>query len=320
MQEINELRSRDLEVLLNESWSIRAKNAQATLVVSAPSAKTYVSDHHRNKRNSFVNISLTGRDCTLNCEHCNARLLENMVPVNSGEELESLADRLVDMGCEGVLLSGGATETGEVPLGEYIDSIPYLKKKGLKVLVHSGLATRETASELKRTGVDQVLLDIIGDKETVKEVYHLDKSPSDFLKSLKILIDEGLDAVPHIVIGLHFGKVLGEYHALEIVTQAKTRNIVLVVLSPVIGSPMEEVTPPSATEIGKITAIARILNPNANITLGCARPPGTEKVQTEKYAVRAGINGIAYPTDETIKYAQGLGLDIVFRDTCCSLL
>jgi uncharacterized radical SAM superfamily protein len=320
MQDINVLRSRDLDDLLKESWNVRNENFPSVLTISTPSAKTYISDYHKNKSSSFVNISITGTNCTLNCEHCKKNLLENMIPVTNGEELKSLGNQLIEKGCKGVLISGGATSSGEVPLDNYFQALSYLKKLGLKVLVHTGLATQETARKLRQVGVDQVLLDIIGDKETIEKIYHLDKKPSDFLNSMQVLTDNGLDVVPHILIGLNFGQIIGEYNALEMVTRVKPNNIVLVVLSPRKGTPMEGVKTPSANEVGKIAAITRILNQNANISLGCARPPGNEKDTMEKYAIQAGITGIAYPMDETIDYAQQLGLEIVFQDVCCSLL
>jgi hypothetical protein len=243
-----------------------------------------------------------------------------MIPVASGEELKSLGDKLVEKGCEGVLVSGGSTSTGEVPLDGYFDALAYLKKIGLKVLVHTGLASRETARNLRKTGVDQVLLDVIGDENTIKRVYHLHKRPSDFLNSLKALKEERLDVVPHILIGLHFGRIIGEYHAVEMVTLVKPNTIVLVVLSPKRGTPMEHVEAPSPREFGRVAAITRILNPKAYLSLGCARPSGRDKEIMERYAVQAGFTGIAYPTDETIQYAQSLGLRTVFQDTCCSLI
>ncbi len=320
MQDINELKSRNLQELLKNSWNIRQKNFPSTLTISTPSAKTYISNYHKNKKSAFVNISVTGSSCALDCEHCKKTLLESMIHVKTGDELKSLGDNLVEKGCEGVLISGGALATGEVPLDKYFDAISYLKDRGLKVLVHTGLATEKTAKELRKADVDQVLLDIIGDEDTIKKVYHLDKKPSDFLQSMESLANEGLDVIPHILVGLHFGKIVGEYTALDMVTKVKPDTIVLVVLAPKRGTTMDGMATPNAEDVGKIAAIARILNPTAHITLGCARPPGTEKEAMEKYAVQAGITGIAYPTDETIQFVKNLNLDITFKDTCCSLL
>ncbi|MCK4757938.1 MAG: radical SAM protein [Thermoplasmata archaeon] len=314
------LRSRELTWLLDKAWKLRTSKFPDHLTASAPGAKTYITDHHRNKKNTFVNISVTGTSCALHCDHCQAGLLESMEAVSGPEELAGLGQRLVEKGCEGVLLSGGANEEGEVPISGFLSAIPELKKMGLKVLVHSGLASEKTAGKLKESGADQVLLDIIGDEGTIRDVYHLDKTPDDIFDCLSGLVESGLDVVPHILIGLHYGKIVGEYKALDMIMRSGAGHIVFIVLMPKPGTPMEDVTTPSAVEIARIVAIARILNPEARITLGCARPAGDEKVATERYAVMAGINGIAYPLDETINFAKEKGLAVEFKDTCCSLL
>ena len=82
---------------------------------------------------------------------------------------------------------------------------------------------------------------------------------------------------------------------------------------------MESVEPPTPEEIARLGAIARILNPTKKITFGCASPPKTRK-RTEELLVRAGINTITYPMDETIDLAHGLGLETDFKEICCSLL
>ena len=161
MQKIEALRACELEDLLNEAWEIRNNNFPHELVASTPGAKTYVSDYHQNRRNSFVNISVTGTDCALDCEHCKGGLLGNMIPVKNSKELMTLADCLADKGCGGVLISGGSTKEGDVPLEGFFEGMAYLKSRGLKVLVHTGLASEDTARKLKEAGIDQALLDII---------------------------------------------------------------------------------------------------------------------------------------------------------------
>lgn len=317
---IDGLRSRPLDELLSEAWKIRQSHFPNAITFSTPSAKRFISNYHRNDSNAFVNISVTGNACALDCEHCKATLLESMLPVGSAKELEELADELVAKGCAGVLVSGGANGAGEVPLGSYYGALGHLKKKGLKVLVHTGLATRESAKELKKVGVDQALLDIIGARETIRDVYHLDKGPEDFQESLRALVEEGLEVAPHIVIGLHFGRILGEYDALDIIKRSGASNIVLVVLSPKQGTPMETAKTPPPEEIGRLAAIARIMNPDARVLLGCARPAIREKSEMESLALRAGINGMAYPSDATVELAKELGLETIFRDACCTLM
>jgi uncharacterized radical SAM superfamily protein len=319
MSDIDELRNRQLDELLQDAWSIREKNFEPVLAASAPSAKTYISDYHRNEKGAFINVSITGSRCSLNCEHCNGTLLETMRHIATGDELVALGEQLADEGCQGILVSGGSTPEGDVKLDDFYNGIARLKELGLKVLVHTGLATRETAKRLADIGVDQVLLDIIGDEETIKGVYHLDKSPEDFYNSMKCMLDAGLDVVPHILIGLNYGKIAGEYAALDMVTKAGCSTIIFVVLNPTRGTAMEKVEPTQPEEVGRLVAAARIANPRAIINMGCARPP-QKKVEMEALALGAGINGIAYPTDETIKLAVEKGLMVTFKDTCCSLL
>jgi uncharacterized radical SAM superfamily protein len=317
---IKELKSLPLEVLLKRSWEIRSKNFEPTLHISVPSAKTYISDHYKNKRDKFVNISITGTKCELNCEHCKRKLLQSMIPAEDPETLKEIGDALIKKGCTGVLVSGGAESDGMVPLDDCIDSIRYLKDLGLQVIVHTGLVNEKTARELKSAEVDQVLIDIIGDEDTIKKVYHLDKTPKDFEESLLILKKVGLAMAPHIVIGLNYGKITGEYNALNLITEIKPEVIVLVVISPIYGTPMHGVKSPPTGDIVKIAAIARIINPYTKLTFGCARPAGPQKNETEKMLIKAGVNSIAYPSDETIDYAHSLGLKTVFKEACCSLL
>jgi uncharacterized radical SAM superfamily protein len=317
---IHELRAKPLDSLLEKAWAIRRDNFPPILNASVPSAKTYVTDHYQNKRDLFVNISITGSTCQLNCEHCKTKLLESMIPAIDPESLKEIGEALIKKGCRGVLISGGAQTDGTVALNPYIKSISYLKQKGLQVIVHTGLVNEDTAKKLKEAGVDQVLIDIIGHEETIKEVYHLSRTPKDYEDSLRILKEHDLEIAPHIVIGLHFGRILGEYNALGMISENRPDVIVLVALSPIYGTPMHGIETPNPEEIAKITSIARAVNPKTKITFGCARPPGPQKVEVEKLLIKAGVNSIAYPSDEAIDYAHYLGLQTNFKEECCSLL
>ncbi len=243
-----------------------------------------------------------------------------MVPAKDSEELRLLGDSLVEKGCKGVLISGGASPSGMVPLDGFFDSIRYLKDKGLQVIVHTGLVDRDTALRLKEAKVDQVLLDIMGDEDTIKKVYHLDKTPQDFENSLRYLKEAKLEIAPHIVIGINFGRITGEYNALRMISEADPEVIVLVALNPIYDTPMYGAKSPSSEEIAMISAISRIVNPRTKLTFGCARPPGPDKIYLEKALIRSGVNSIAYPSDEAIDYAESLGLKPYFREECCSLL
>ena len=290
-----------------------------TIAFAAPSPKYYEIEDYKNDSNTFINVSVTGTKCALRCEHCKGELLKSMHSAVDSSELVSLGERFVKKGCEGVLISGGADANGEVPLKNMAVGLKKLKQLGLKVIVHSGLISEETAHILKECGVDQVLTDVIGDTKTAQKVYHLDKTPEHFGNALRTMVEAGLNIAPHIVIGLDYGRIIGELEALYQVISSSSQTIVFVVLNPLPNTPMFGLEPPPVNKVGKIMALARIFNPKAKIMLGCAKPPKDKEI-IEKLALNAGVNAIAYPAEETVYLAKDKGLDPFFSPLCCSLL
>ncbi len=305
--------------LLQQAWKVR-QNFDPVIHFFAPGAKHYYNRYYSNHANSFVNMSVTGKTCACRCDHCKGRLLETMVAVLSPREMRNVVDRLLNIGGKGILVSGGADAEGEVPLLPYIEVMKYAKNMGLKVLVHGGLIQPDTAAGLKEAGVDQVLLDVIGDENTIKRVYHLDRTPDDYLQSMVYCREAGLELAPHVVIGLHYGQIRGEKLALEMIREVAPETVVLVILTPSAGTAMAELMPPPIDKVAEIIAAARIMNPYTTLTLGCARPPGLYKRRVEIEAVDCGVNGIAYPDEVTVCYAANRGLEARFSEECCSLI
>ncbi|WP_425802879.1 radical SAM protein [Desulfitobacterium sp. Sab5] len=304
---------------VKEAWEIRQR-FKPEIWFSAPGAKHYENRYYANHHHSFVNISVTGEACACRCDHCNGKLLQSMVGTPTPLEMRRVVDQLLDKDCRGILVSGGANSQGEVPLLAFMDSIAYASQKGLKVLVHSGIISRETALGLKAAGVDQVLLDVIGDQDTIHQVYHLNQRPEDYLRAMLFCREADLNIAPHVVIGLHYGQIRGEMKALEMIREAWPETIVLVILTPSCGTAMEGLQPPNLADVGEVIAKARLTNPNIPITLGCARPSGQYKRQVEILAVDCGVNGMAYPDEETVIYARSKGLQTMFTEECCSLI
>lgn len=319
IESLHQLLERDTASLIEEAWEARRRHFPYRIDFAAPSAKRYDTAHFRNRSHAFVDISITGTTCALRCEHCDGRLLETMQPATTPQELLRLGKALHEKGCQGVLVSGGASIGGEVPLQRFGEALGELKRIGLRVIVHCGLIDRATACSLKEAGVDQVLLDIIGDSETIREIYHLDKRPEDYRRALETLREVGLSLAPHVVIGLHRGEVRGEFEAIRHIAAVGVDRLVLVVLSPLPRAPLADVSPPVLAEIARVIAVARIQNPLTLISLGCARPAGVSKVDLERLAVDAGVNAVAYPAEQTVDYAQKRGLEVRFHELCCSL-
>ncbi len=178
-------------------------------------------------------------------------MLRTMAPVGPGG-LYDVCERLKEKGAHGVLISGGCDTKGRVPLGPHLADLRRVSDElGLAVRVHTGLVSDEVAEGLASVSIDGVMLDIIGAQETIKDVYHLDLGVEEYEKSLERLALHGIPAVPHIVLGLHFGKFIGEWDALDIIERHPRKAVVLVILQPLYGTAMAFSPPPPVDEIGE---------------------------------------------------------------------
>jgi hypothetical protein len=243
-----------------------------------------------------------------------------MVSVRADRDLFSLAARLHQEGCEGLLVSGGSTRSGAVPLHSQLRHIRRIREElGMRVIVHPGFASPKLAAGLAAAGVDGVMIDIIGSDATLRDVCHLDLTVADVERSLQLLTGSGLRVIPHIVLGLHYGRFLGEHRALEMLTRHAVSTLVLVVLTPLAGTPMAGVAPPGLDDVVDFFATARLALPGTAVNLGCARPPGAAKRQLDEAAIDLGLNGIAYPADGAIDYARSRGLRPRLFEHCCGL-
>jgi uncharacterized radical SAM superfamily protein len=242
-----------------------------------------------------------------------------MIPAVTPQKLVDTGKRIRANGAVGCLISGGCLPDGSVPIGEFADAVAEVKGTGLAVVVHSGLINAEAAGKLKEAGVDSVSIDIIGSDETIREVYHLDASTMDYERSLQVLEESGIPFTPHVLIGLHYGKLKGELEALRMIARHKPAALILIVFFPVKGTRMEKTTPPSPETVADVLVEARFMMPRVPIILGCARPKGEHRIKTDVLAVGAGVNAIAFPTVEAIRCSENLRLEMSFVPVCCSL-
>ena len=269
-------------------------------------------------RGKYPAISITGSQCELQCEHCQGRTLDGMIPADTSNSLLETCLRLEKKGSQGVLISGGCDREGRLPWDEVIPAIGEVKRRAdLYISIHCGLIDFKTAQRLKESGVDEALIDVIGDDETYRHIYHLRFGVTRIEQSLTALKQAGLPVVPHIVCGLHYGKMKGERKAVEIISRFRVRQVVIVSLMGIPGTPLGGIPPPRPEEIADIIAETRFKVPEAYISLGCARQRGN--VSMEILAIDAGVNRMALPSEEAIRHAEKYGLEIRYQKTCCSV-
>lgn len=309
-----QVQSWDLEALLEKarrlSWEIHGKEIKCFI----PGRMFYMGE-----RGQYPAISLTGNSCALNCDHCRRKILEGMISAPEPHVLKEVCQRLDEEGSLGILLSGGSDDQGALPWNKFLEAIEWIKQHtSLKISIHTGLVDHETARGFKNVGVDEVLIDVVGSEETMRQVYHFPGGLKAMVSSLDALAATQLPLIPHIVVGLHYGKIEGEMHALEMVAKHSISALVIVVLQPMRQTPMENVQPPTPETVARFISAARLRIPQVPFALSCARPLGPHRVETDKLALEAGINRIAMPSEEALEKAREMGLDIEFHKTCCS--
>jgi hypothetical protein len=307
------------------AWNIARKNFRNDIFFFAPTIKRYETEEFKQSCGQcyFMPVSITGVNCELNCDHCGRKILKAMKPTTTPKALFDYAKEIAQKGAKGMLISGGSTKAGVVPIQPFLTTIARIKHElGFKIVAHLGILNKETVKEIKTLDcIDGAMLDIVGSNDTLQQIYHLKNvTCDDFENSLQLLCEYGIKTIPHVVIGLHYGRIVGEYQALKIISRYPVAALVLVGLLPQTGTKMVHVIPPSPDEMGEIFKYARHIFPQIPVLLGCQRPLGEHKFNTDLLALKAGLNGIAYPTEGIITLAKKLGLIPKFSQMCCSLI
>lgn len=184
-------------------------SASAPVFVSSPIFKDCTSSELKGcAKSSFPAFSITAGGCALMWDHCEAKILEPMIPATSPEMLDrKVRDLVLLQDLQGFLLSGGSTRCNEVRYQRFYPVVEGPKRDfphlGIRIAIHTALTEAAGARRMAEAGVDTAMMDVIGAAETTREVYHLDRPVDDFEATLDALCETSMEVVPHIVIGLH---------------------------------------------------------------------------------------------------------------------
>jgi uncharacterized radical SAM superfamily protein len=261
--------------------------------------------------NQTLAITTTGNKCSLRCAHCNGHYLKNMTPIECYEEKVKTRD------ITSLLLSGGCSFEGDVPINNHIEEIRDLKAKGYKLNAHLGLMDEEILSQLSKY-LDVVSFDLILDEETIKEVYKIDKNRYDYMGAYETL-RKYTKVIPHICIGLKGGEIKGEYEILEYLKENKPEQLTFIVLIPTKNTEYQDVKPPKLDRVIDLLCEARISFPDIPINLGCMRPRGNYRNELDELAIMCGINKIVLPTKNAVSKAIDMNMTIIDTKECCVL-
>lgn len=280
---------------LEKAWRVRTENFPAAIGFDYPE--------------STAVVSLTGHSCALDCAHCGGLYLKGMTPIweFDGTEVPSC------------LISGGCDRSGRVPILPHLDRIRQIKKdgNGPRLNWHVGLISEEEMEQIAPY-VDTVSFDFVGDNESIREVYGLDKTVDDYVETY-CMLKRHARVMPHVTIGLRGGEISGEYEALRLMHDMGVEGLSFIVFRPTKGTRYGNRQATPVELVVDVLVHARLLFPDRPLFLGCMRPHGAYRAELDCLAVRAGINKIVQPAAEAIRLAGELGLQIVRGEECCAL-
>ena len=256
-------------------------------------------------------VSLTGTTCHLDCRHCGGHYLRGM---------KALADLCPgDLeNVDSLLISGGSDRNGAVPLAEHLDRLLALPSR-LRLNLHLGIQPLEPLQPLlARPGVT-VSCDLVGDRETVSEVFGLAHSPEEYLRQFKDL-SAIVPTVPHLTIGLRGGKISGEVEVLCRLSQDPPTALTCLVFRPTPGTGYAQAEPPEPAQVVQLLIRAsRELPPATALHLGCMRPAGAYRRRLDLLAWLAGFRSIVMPDRALVAALEGAGVPRRETPECCSL-
>ncbi len=228
-----------------------------------------------------------------------------MIPATTPEKLVLLGKYYWKRGARGMLVSGGLTEDGKLPIKPFLGALKELKKMGYLINVHTGIVDKEEALLLSEAGIDLADYELILDREAISKSKGLDINPERFVKGMELLLNESIEVVPHLVVGLPGSSDNWIKRASQIIKELNINRAVVLAFIPTIGTPLSKERPPDPEEVKRA---AYILSKVSKVSLGCMRPPWLKR------EIDSRVLGIV---DRIANPHHSLKLNKVYA--CCSI-
>jgi len=288
------------------------------IIFAMPSAKKVVSEYYKAGKEVFLHLSVTADQCELMCGHCKAYLLKKMLPVMDGAALQRA---LLARNISGCLLSGGFDKQGRIDFTPFYGAIRHCKvqRPDLKIYLHAGFVTLQEAMQIKDCLADAVLVNAIGSRKIIEDVYNLKEyGPQDYMESIFHLQKASVKVVPHIIAGLEDGKIKSEKQMIQALLERGINNLVLAALkrlSKKAGFTSSCFHPGAFIDL---IHYAKRIDPRCTLSIGCARPPYLRKHDVELQMIQAGADILSFPSEDTLRFYHENNLAYELIETCCS--
>ncbi|MGM0608029.1 MAG: hypothetical protein ACQESP_06395 [Candidatus Muiribacteriota bacterium] len=214
-----------------------------------------------------------------------------------------------------VLISGGVNSEGEVPVLSNVSYLKELKKAGLKINLHTGvLKNKQYLKEINKY-VDCISFDLILDKQTINEIYKGFYSRQDFLRSFDLIQKNSSKFVVHILSGIYYGRIKGEYEIIDFLCNQKVKEVVILVLKPQAATSFSNIAPPSIDDMKKFIKYCTDKIPV--VTIGCMRPGGKYRQKLDLVAFENNVRSFVMPHKVLQEYTKNNYYDIRNNYECC---
>ena len=154
LAEIEDLEDAEFEPSLVAEYERAAEGRHPRPIrFSTPTFKEYSSSELKGcGKNSFPAFSITAGACGLNCDHCQKKILEPMIPATNPAVLDAKVRSMISSeGLNGFLLSGGSSKRNEIRYERYLPVVEALKRDfpNLKIAIHSALLDEARAKAME---------------------------------------------------------------------------------------------------------------------------------------------------------------------------
>ena len=284
---------------IRNDWNLEEINALFNmpfndLLFMAHSIHREIFDPNQVQVSSLLNIK-TGA-CSEDCSYCSQSSKydtgldrERLMEV---EQVLLQAKEAKDKGASRFCMGAAWRNPTDKSLDKVIPMIKGVKELGMEACVTLGMLTQGQAIKLKEAGLDYYNHNIDTSKENYSNVV-----------TTRIFQDrlDTLEAVQNADINVCSGGILGmgetqtdRASMLQSLANLETHpdSVPINLLVPILGTPFENIEPPSESEFVKTIAVARILMPKSVVRLSAGRLEMGEGMQALCFF--AGANSIFY--------------------------
>ena len=255
-----------------------------------------------------LSVSLTDHECQQKCAHCQGHYLKGMQML-SQLKTDSFSDY------DAVLISGGSSKTGSVPITEHIDKILRLPER-LRINLHPGFQPVAPLLQLKSRN-PIVSFDLPGSDAVIRDVFKLPYSAREF-QELFVSYSKHFVTVPHVCIGLNRGQNSGEENTIDFLSGLQLDQAVFIIFRPTPGTEFADASPPEPARVIEVLKYAR-RKLNCELLLGCMRPAGKYRSQIDILSWLHGVRKIVQPDHGLLNTLKDHGITINEYSNCCAL-